>query len=194
MGQRDRQQFERDDFERVEDVSDADFVLNMFDAADPKAFRRSSRGTSAAFYELPETPDDVLKASYPMLVRTLSNVVLLRIPGDGVWFTTMERGTYHVADDPEAIYERLEPLATSRLVIDNDWHPDLEPDLWGGDEVTADIARPVAASTSSICCPPRFRWRSTSPDAISAMSCASIRWAGFRMETCRRGRTRPAFG
>jgi ribulose-5-phosphate 4-epimerase/fuculose-1-phosphate aldolase len=134
-------QFERDDFVRVEDVNDADFVLNMFDVADPKAFRRASRGTySAAFYELPETPEDVLKASYPMLVRTLSNVVLLRIPGEGVWFTTMERGTYHVADDPEAIYERLEPLATSRLVIDNDWHPDLEPELWGGDEITADIS------------------------------------------------------
>ena len=56
----------------------------MFDAADPKAFRRASRGTySAAFYELPEAPDDALKESYPMLVRTLSNVVLLRVPGQG---------------------------------------------------------------------------------------------------------------
>ena len=134
-------QFEADDFERVDDIADADFVLNMFDPDDPKAFRRGSRGTySAAFYELSETPDDVLKASYPMLVRTLSNVVLLRIPGEGVWFTTMERGTYHVADDAEEIYARLEPLATSRLVIDNDWHPDLEPELWDGDEITTDIS------------------------------------------------------
>ena len=74
-----------------------------------------------------------------MLVRTLSNVVLLRVPGDGVWFTTMERGTYHVSDDPEEIYERLAPLAKSRLVIDNEWIPDLEPELWDGDEITADI-------------------------------------------------------
>jgi hypothetical protein len=134
-------QFEHDDFRAVDDVADADFVLNMFDAADPKAFRRASRGTySAAFYELPEAPVDVLKESYPMLVRTLSNVVLLRVPGEGVWFTTMERGTYHVPDEPAEIYERLEPLATSRLVIDNEWIPDLEPALWDGDEVTADIA------------------------------------------------------
>ena len=134
-------QFEQDGFQPVTDVAEADFVLNMFDPADPKAFRRSSRGTySAAFYELPETPADVLKASYPMLVRTLSNVVLLRIPGAGVWFTTMERGTYHVPDDPAEIYERLEPLATSRLVIDNEWVPDLEPELWDGDEITEDIA------------------------------------------------------
>jgi len=66
--------------------------------------------------------------------------VLLRIPGAGVWFTTMERGTYHVPDDPAEIYERLEPLATSRLVIDNEWVPDLEPELWDGDEITEDIA------------------------------------------------------
>jgi ribulose-5-phosphate 4-epimerase/fuculose-1-phosphate aldolase len=52
----------------------------------------------------------------------------------------MERGTYHVSDDPEEIYSRLEPLATSRLVIDNEWVPDLEPELWDGDEITADIA------------------------------------------------------
>jgi hypothetical protein len=37
--------FEVDGFERVDDHSDADFVLNMFDPDDPKAFRRSSRGT-----------------------------------------------------------------------------------------------------------------------------------------------------
>ena len=133
-------QFEADDFVQVDDIADADFVLNMFDPAEPKAFRRASRGTySAAFYELPDAPEDALKKSYPMLVRTLSNVVLLRVPGEGVWFTTMERGTYHVTDDPEEIYERLEPLATSRLVIDNEWVPDLEPELWDGDEVTVDI-------------------------------------------------------
>jgi ribulose-5-phosphate 4-epimerase/fuculose-1-phosphate aldolase len=133
-------QFERDDFTRVDDIADADFVLNMFAVDDPKAFRRSSRGTySAAFYELPHEPEDVLKESYPMLVRTLSNVVVLRTPGNRAWFTTMERGTYSVSDDPAEIYERLEPLATSRLVIDNEWLPDLEPELWDGDEITTDI-------------------------------------------------------
>jgi ribulose-5-phosphate 4-epimerase/fuculose-1-phosphate aldolase len=132
--------FEHDDFTQVDDVADADFVLNMFGADGPKAFRRSSRGTySAAFYELPYEPEDVLKESYPMLVRTLSNVVVLRTPKNRAWFTTMERGTYSVSDDPAEIYERLEPLATSRLVIDNEWIPDLEPELWDGDEITADI-------------------------------------------------------
>ena len=101
MGTRGRKAVRARRLRLVGDVADADFVLNMFDAADPKAFRRASRGaSSAAFYELPDAPVDALKESYPMLVRTLSNVVLLRVPGKGVWFTTMERGTYHVPDDP----------------------------------------------------------------------------------------------
>ena len=70
--------FESDGFTLVNDIADADFVLNMFDAQDPKAFRRQSRGTySASFYELDSMPEDVLKTSYPMLVRTLANVVVL---------------------------------------------------------------------------------------------------------------------
>ncbi len=134
-------EFERDGFELVGDVADADFVLNMFDAADPKAFRRASRGTySASFYELPAVPEDVLKTSYPMLVRTLANVVVLHVPGEGVWFTTMERGTYRITDDPTDVFERLAPLAKSKLVIDNEFVPDLEPELWDGDENTAELA------------------------------------------------------
>jgi len=81
----------------------------------------------------------VLKTSYPMLVRTLANVVVLHVPGQGVWFTTMERGTYEISDDPAEVFERLAPLAKSKLVIDNEFVSDLEPDLWDGDEVTADI-------------------------------------------------------
>jgi ribulose-5-phosphate 4-epimerase/fuculose-1-phosphate aldolase len=133
-------EFEQDGFIRVEGVEDADFVLNMFDADAPKAFRRQSRGTySASFYELDAMPEDVLKTSYPMLVRTLANVVVLHVPGEGVWFTTMERGTYKISDDPGEVFERLAPLAKSKLVIDNEFVPDLEPELWDGDEVTADI-------------------------------------------------------
>jgi len=134
-------EFEQDGFVRVDDIADADFVLNMFDAQAPKAFRRQSRGTySASFYELDAMPEDVLKTSYPMLVRTLANVVVLHVPGHGVWFTTMERGTYKISDDPGEVFERLAPLAKSKLVIDNEFVADLEPELWDGDEVTADIS------------------------------------------------------
>jgi ribulose-5-phosphate 4-epimerase/fuculose-1-phosphate aldolase len=134
-------EFERDGFVRVDDVADADFVLNMFDAEAPKAFRRGSRGTySASFYVREDVPEDVLKTSYPMLVRTLANVVVLRVPGKGVWFTTMERGTYEIPDDPAVVFERLAPLAKSKLVIDNEFVTDLEPELWDGDENTVELA------------------------------------------------------
>jgi ribulose-5-phosphate 4-epimerase/fuculose-1-phosphate aldolase len=52
----------------------------------------------------------------------------------------MERGTYRISDDPAEVFERLAPLAKSKLVIDNEFVPDLEPELWDGDEVTADVA------------------------------------------------------
>src|SRR4029079_7828893 len=35
---------------------------------------------------------------------------------------------------------RLAPLAKSKLVISNEFVTDLEPELWDGDEVTADIS------------------------------------------------------
>ena len=61
---------DRRGWERGDDVADADLVLNLVDPAAPKAFRRRSKGTySATLYELPAEPDEVLKASYPLLVR-----------------------------------------------------------------------------------------------------------------------------
>ena len=40
-----------------------------------------------------------------------------------------------------AVIDRLVPLATSHLIIENDFVTDLEPELWNGDEVTASITR-----------------------------------------------------
>ena len=129
-----------------------------------------------------------------MLVRTLSNVVLLRVPEKGVWFTTMEQGTYHVSEDPAAIYERLEPLATSRLVIDNEWIPDLEPELWDGDEVTVDISDRGRRLDELDLLPSPFPVEEYLSGATSGTSCGSTRSAGSRTGTSRRARTRPGSG
>jgi hypothetical protein len=127
-----------------DDAHDASLVLNVVDAAAPKPFRRKSRGTFVAgVYE--RAVDPTLETEYPMLVRALANIVLCYVPGRGVWFTTMERGFYHVddhgdeADLAARVVERLLPIARARLVIDNEFRPDLEPELWDGDEVTAEI-------------------------------------------------------
>jgi hypothetical protein len=130
-------------------VPDVDLVINLADYETARPFRRKSKGTYvAALHELDETPDsleDGLAASYPMLVRALANIVLALTPGPAIRFTTMERGNYVVeaATFPELadhVVERLKPLALSRLVIDNEFRPDLEPELWDGDELTAELA------------------------------------------------------
>ena len=137
---------ERAGFVPAGDPQEAALVINLIDASDPKPFRRSARGTFvAAIHELPEIPTDVLQTNYPLLVRALANIVLCYVPGRGVWFTTMERGHYGVesrngeAALAEGVVERLTPLATSRLVIDNEFRTDLEAELWDGDEVVEEI-------------------------------------------------------
>ena len=135
----------RDGFDGPGEIDTADLVLNLIDLEAPKPFRRRSRGTfSASLHERPDRPDDVLAATYPLLVRALANVGLSYVPPDEVWFTTMERGAYAVHGDTPAelaanVVERLAPLARARLVIDNEFRTDLEPELWDGDEATEEI-------------------------------------------------------
>jgi len=118
-------------------------VLNLVDAERPRPFRRRAKGTFvAALWSAPQPPEDDLRDTYPMLVRALANISLCRVPGRGVLFTTMERGHYLVPEGPglaAGVVDRLEPLATSHLVIDNEFRRDLEPELWQGDEVTREI-------------------------------------------------------
>jgi Class II Aldolase and Adducin N-terminal domain len=127
----------------VADGNAADLVINLVDEGDPKPFRRRSRGTFVV--GLYERTSHSLAEDYPMLVRALANIALCYVPGEGAWFTTMERG--HYGDGAEqgeealadAVVQRLLPLARSRLVIDNEFVTDLEPELWDGDEVTEEI-------------------------------------------------------
>jgi hypothetical protein len=126
------------------DANSADLVINVVDADDAKPFRRKSRGTFVV--GLYERESHSLPEDYPMLVRALANIALCYVPGQGAWFTTMERGHYGDTAEhgdealAEAVVQRLLPLARSRLVIDNEFLTDLEPELWEGDEVTEEIA------------------------------------------------------
>jgi hypothetical protein len=130
------------------DPDAADFVLNVVDTTAPRPFRRRARGAFvASLHDRPSPPDDPLVAEYPLLVRSLANVVLCYVEGRGVWFTTLERGSYHVpaegrslAEVAAEVAERLLPLARAKLVIDNEFRTDLEPELWGGDELTRELS------------------------------------------------------
>ena len=124
-----------------------DLVLNVLEEGAPRPFRRGSRGMFVAALQLGErAPDDPLRAGYPILVRALANIAMTYVPGAGVWFTTLERGSYVVPQvagvDALAadVVERLAPLAAARLVIANEFRTDLEESLWAGDDHTARIA------------------------------------------------------
>jgi hypothetical protein len=119
----------------------------VIDPERPRPYRRRSRGTFvAALHAVEQPPDDPLRHGYPMLVRALANLSLTYVPSQGVWFTTLERGSYLVpaSDGPralaDAVVARLAPLARSRLVIENEFRTDLEPELWDGDEITRSIS------------------------------------------------------
>jgi Class II Aldolase and Adducin N-terminal domain len=130
------------------DAREANLVLSLVEPDEAKPFRRGARGTYVlAVFERPEHPEPIeesLRADYPMLLRALANLVLDYVPGEGAWFTTMERGHYGVFGSTEEelarnVIERLVPLASSRLIIDNEFRTDLEPELWQGDEITESI-------------------------------------------------------
>ncbi len=126
-------------------------VINVVDHANPKPFRRKASPTFVlAVVEAPDAPERLIHAAYPYLVRALSNLCLYAVPeGDRLiaHFITLEQGVYRATTDPlldergyfEELYSRVAPLALSRLVIDNEFDPDLEPELWDGDDTTRAI-------------------------------------------------------
>ena len=126
-------------------------ILNAVPANAPHSFRRRSKDIFVVgLAELDPRPDDMLKAGYTLLVRSLSNVFIPMVrdaSGIDAHFITMEQGFHrfvHDGDDAaffDSVVERLIPLAESRLVIENEFVADLPRDLWGGDEHTAAIHR-----------------------------------------------------
>ncbi len=174
-------------FRRVPDVEDASLVLNIVDPQQPRPFRRRSKGTYAAtLYDGPADAASVLTTSYPLLVRSLANIVLAHT-GDAVWFTTMERGVYRV-EGPSlaaAVLDRLLPLATAKLVIENEFRTDLEPDLWQGDAHTEEIRAAGARIAELGLLPARSRSRTCWTSATSGTSSGSTASAGSRTATSR---------
>jgi ribulose-5-phosphate 4-epimerase/fuculose-1-phosphate aldolase len=127
-------------------------VLHFLDPANARPYRRKNAPTFVvALAELPAPPTDVLRAGYPLLVRGLANLCVMLSPspdGSNADFVTLEQGTYAIdtaaGDDQfffKTVFSRIEPLASSRLVIGNEFTPDLPPELCAGDDVTRQITR-----------------------------------------------------
>jgi ribulose-5-phosphate 4-epimerase/fuculose-1-phosphate aldolase len=127
--------------------SPPDLVFNVVDTESPRPFRRRSQGTFVVALHLREQPPaDPLRAGYPVLVQALANMALCYVRDTGVFFTTLERGSYllpaegSLHDLATDVVQRLAPLAAARLVIRNEFRQDLEQELWAGDAHTARIA------------------------------------------------------
>jgi ribulose-5-phosphate 4-epimerase/fuculose-1-phosphate aldolase len=128
---------------------DVQVVLHAVDVETARPYRRRRAPTFVvALGALPHRPDDLLRVGYPVLVRGLANLaILVSEEGPAAHFVTLEQGTSTVEDNGNddaffaAVFERVEPLASSHLVIANEFRTDLEPALWSGDEQTAQIGR-----------------------------------------------------
>ncbi len=125
-------------------------VLNLCDIERPRSVRRSGQGTFVVtIVEGPDNEHEVMKGAYPVLVRSLSNMVIYNTRVDGVLeshFITIEQGHYtirHAGDEApffKQVCSRIQPLACSHLVINNEFTPDLPDQLWAGDEQTHQIS------------------------------------------------------
>jgi ribulose-5-phosphate 4-epimerase/fuculose-1-phosphate aldolase len=124
-------------------------VINLIDADKPKSIRRAGQGTFVAtVVEGNDNETSAMKAAYPLLVRSLSNMVIFNTHVNGVLeshFITIEQGHYIVrktGSDAEFfanVYQRIRPLACSHLVINNNFVPDLPEALWNGDSATRQL-------------------------------------------------------
>lgn len=122
-------------------------VFNFIDSENPRPFRRKAQATFVvSIMEGHNTEESILKSAYPYLVRSLSNHLVYICYNQGntdVYFITPEQGFYNITYHPDEedsfyqkFYERLEPLASSQLVINNNFYDDLPEQLWEGDEIT----------------------------------------------------------
>ncbi len=124
-------------------------VLHFVDGAAPRPFRRRAQASFVvSIVEGPAPGAAVLPALYPFIVRTLGNMVLyLATEGERAtaYVVTLEQGYFTITDDDDQgffarVFERIHPLASAELVINNEFHTDLEPELWDGDDLTAALA------------------------------------------------------
>ncbi|WP_018922766.1 class II aldolase/adducin family protein [Salsuginibacillus kocurii] len=131
---------------------DIKLVFNVVDRETPRPYRRKAQGTFVvSIVETEERPQEVHKEAYPYLVRSLANHLMYVShleDSTELYFLTPEQGNYSMSFDNnkqddqvfDQIYQRLQPLASSQLVIDNDFYEDLPESLWNGDEITDSLS------------------------------------------------------
>ncbi len=123
------------------------FALNLTRADAPRHFRRKSQSVFIFSLIQDERVDRNFRSRcYTALVRSLSNLLLCVVPGarggvPEIYFTTPEAGFYHLPFEPEAVYERLIPIASAHFATENRFSEDLPERLWMGSPLTRDLSR-----------------------------------------------------
>lgn len=131
-------------------LPDIQLVFNFVDPDKPKYFRRHGKGTFVVtITESDRATNSILHTAYPILIRSLGNLMIyLDRSGNlsSTYFITLEQGCYAVSqtekDDGyfQEVFQRLRPLATSQLVIDNIFYPDLPEEMWEGDSASRSLS------------------------------------------------------
>ncbi|MDR6227167.1 class II aldolase/adducin family protein [Desmospora profundinema] len=124
-------------------------VFNMVDPRHPRHFRRKGKGTFVITVAENHQPvDDTFRSAYPVLIQSLGNMMIFLdryTNPEKTFFITLEQGCYPLASHEgdstyyQDVFKRIRPLASSQLVIDNTFHPDLPEDLREGDTVTNEL-------------------------------------------------------
>lgn len=120
-------------------------VLNFITPDEVKLYRRRAQATFVvSLLQAEDTPQDPIKEWYPYLVRSLSNMLLVYIPGKEAHFLTPDLAHF-VEPEGEGfsrrLFERIHPMASSVLVLKNRFEADLEPELWKGDEYSQALSK-----------------------------------------------------
>lgn len=130
----------------------ARLLINFFPEGQPRPARRHAQAVFVcAVTEFPTPFTDHIRQGYPTLVRALANLAVGLVPNSNgesdVHFITLEQGHYVISGSSDRegyfqeVYSRIHPLASSTLVIENLFEPDLPEELWDGDEITDSIYR-----------------------------------------------------
>ncbi|MEX1137924.1 MAG: class II aldolase/adducin family protein [Bacteroidota bacterium] len=139
--------------EHGHEVSDGsngiNFVLNITDAAHPRAGRRRSQ--SVFVVSLVSTngfAGDMRAFCYTALIRTVSNLLICVRNGSDretgmpeIYFTTPEAGFYHHPFNPERVYESMLPIAAAHYAIENRFSADLPERFWKPSPIVEQIKR-----------------------------------------------------
>ncbi|MCY8235082.1 class II aldolase/adducin family protein [Priestia endophytica] len=146
-----KEKFTTEEYEYCEEpVDDIRIVFNVIGQEKPRPFRRKAQATFViSILEVNEEPENIFEAAYPYLIRSLANHLIFIVHNKektDVYFITPEQGFYKLSyqreekeDFFQKVYERLEPVASAQLVIDNHFVDNLDQNLWNGNNITQKI-------------------------------------------------------